>query len=187
MKNNYSESESETQKEKYDLNNNNSIDNISNTSYESYIYSEKSYKQNQNNNANSEQKEPWKPQWINENELELQNDELKEEKKIKINLTQIDIERHKQFGNAYGNNKDKKLILDSDDEYYCTIHDSRECQHRINAIRAINNLCRYCMMAQWSEQHKMECWFIPNFVKEGKDEPDKSLKSDNTYIYPRCD
>ncbi len=139
-----------------------------------------------NDNEDKNDVDVWKPQFLDPDDCIVQINELKKETKFEINVVEMDIMRHKKFGNAYGNNKDKKLIADSDEANYCTIHKSYNCEHRIKTIRSINNLCRYCMMGQWSEKHKMEeCWFVPYFVKEGKDKPDKPWKNGSTFIYER--
>ena len=134
-----------------------------------------------------EKEERWKPKWApkcNEKDCKYHKElsDISDNKTEEVNLTKIWVDRHKKWGNAYNNNKNMKIYPIKEEDNYCDVHKSNDCKHRKEAFEKLNNLCRYCQLAEWSEKHKMECWFIPNFVKEGKDEPDESLKNETTFV-----
>eukprot|EP01083_Nonionella_stella_P220591 789051_1 len=46
---------------------------------------------------------------------------------------------------------------------------------RLESDDPLNELCHYCLIDVWSEQHKKECLFIPSWIQQGLDEPPKEL------------
>ena len=101
-------------------------------------------------------------------------------------------DRHKTVGQAYKNNKDLVIFSGPKCEIHsnnasgkcgCDDHNDRlgDCQHNIDKYNNLNKLCRYCLMAPWSEQHKQICMFIPIFVLEGKDEPPACISNQTSF------
>ncbi len=56
------------------------------------------------------------------------------------------------------------LYPSNKEELWCSIHNSHKCPHRLNTMRIMNGLCRWCQMAAWNLQHAKQCWCIPFFV-----------------------
>ena len=54
-----------------------------------------------------------------------------------------------------------------------------DCGRRIKEndvfdTKELNELCRYCLLEIYTEEHKKECLFIPQWIKHGYDSPKDS-------------
>ena len=65
------------------------------------------------------------------------------------NLSAVLQAKHEKYGNAFEGNENKR-IFEGD---------------------SLNKLCGYCLMRKWSDEHKKECLFIPEWVKNGQKRP----------------
>ena len=58
----------------------------------------------------------------------------------------------------------------SDDEEYCNIAQILQAKHE-QYDEDEGGLCKHCWMAPWSDAHKQECQFIPQWIKDGESRP----------------
>merc|ERR1712228_283312 len=69
------------------------------------------------------------------------------------NLSTVLEAKHKKYGNAFKGNEHQKIFKE----------------------QSLNEMCRYCFMAKWSIQHKKECLFIPEWIKNGSGKAKKLM------------
>lgn len=74
---------------------------------------------------------------------------IQDEKSEYHNLSAVLQAKHEKYGNAFKGNDNLKTSTND----------------------ALNKMCGYCLMRKWSDGHKKECLFIPEWVKNGQQGP----------------